>query len=217
MEAGTVNRKMGPLKLWQWVLIGVVLGGGVYLYKRSHPSGVSNPEEVVGGTGTGAYGPIDPNTGIPYAFEPGGGGSSGGGTGGGSAGGGGGSEPGVPGSGGGGSGENKETTTTETKEPGPFAEGLLAKLEKIAEERLKTARKNALKARNEAKRARQKAAKEHRARVKAEHQHDKRARSTGGAAHQAQTHHSPPHPITRVGAGTPAKPGRARRNTKRRR
>lgn len=65
-----MNKKIGKFKLWHLILIGSALGLGLYLYNRNKPEG-PNPEEVIGGTGTGAFGPIDPNTGIPYAFESG--------------------------------------------------------------------------------------------------------------------------------------------------
>lgn len=67
-----MNKKVGKFKLWQLIALGAAIGFAVYVYKRR--GGGVNPEEVVGGTGTGAFGPIDPNTGIPYAFESGAGG-----------------------------------------------------------------------------------------------------------------------------------------------
>lgn len=75
-----LQKKLGPLKVWQWAMIGAALGVAVLLYKRSHPGSEETPAsgELFGGTGTGAYGPIDPETGIPYAFSGGGGGAAGG-------------------------------------------------------------------------------------------------------------------------------------------
>jgi hypothetical protein len=65
-----VNKKIGKFKLWQLVALGAAIGIAIYFYNRNKAPAV-NPEEVVGGTGTGAFGPIDPNSGIPYAFEGG--------------------------------------------------------------------------------------------------------------------------------------------------
>jgi hypothetical protein len=74
-----LQHKLGPLKLWQWIAIGVALGGGILIYRKTHPTTSEEPSgELFGGTGTGAYGPIDPNTGIPYSFE--GAGAAGGGS-----------------------------------------------------------------------------------------------------------------------------------------
>lgn len=63
-----MKRKLGPLKLWQWIAIGVALGVGVYLLRGREGTG-EVPAESFGSTGTGAFGPIDPETGIPYAFQ----------------------------------------------------------------------------------------------------------------------------------------------------
>jgi hypothetical protein len=71
-----LQKKLGPLKVWQWAMIGAALGAAI-LIMRNREGGEAEPTgEVFGGTGTGAYGPIDPESGIPYAFE-GGGSSSG--------------------------------------------------------------------------------------------------------------------------------------------
>lgn len=69
-----LQKKLGPLKVWQWAMIGAALGVAVLIYKRSHPGSEETPPtgELFGGTGTGAYGPLDPETGIPYAFSGGG-------------------------------------------------------------------------------------------------------------------------------------------------
>lgn len=65
-----MNKKLGKFKVWQLVAAGVALGLIVYIYNRNKSESQGpNPEEIVGGTGTGAFGPIDPNSGIPYAFE----------------------------------------------------------------------------------------------------------------------------------------------------
>lgn len=68
-----LQQKLGPLKLWQWIAIGAALGVGVLVYRQTHPSGEgeAGTGELFGGTGTGAFGPIDPNTGVPYSFEGG--------------------------------------------------------------------------------------------------------------------------------------------------
>jgi hypothetical protein len=70
-----LQKKLGPLKLWQWIAIGAALGAAILiLRKKETPQAEAG--EVFGGTGTGAFGPIDPETGIPYAFEGGGAGSA---------------------------------------------------------------------------------------------------------------------------------------------
>lgn len=66
-----LQRKVGPLKMYQWVGLGVILGLGVLVWRRTHPSSAGTEGEVFGGTGTGAFGPINPETGVPYAFEGG--------------------------------------------------------------------------------------------------------------------------------------------------
>lgn len=43
-----LNKKLGPLKLWQWLVIGLGTGGVIYLWKRSHEGSTAkevNPEE----------------------------------------------------------------------------------------------------------------------------------------------------------------------------
>jgi hypothetical protein len=171
-----LSRKLGPLKLWQWIAIGAALGGAIYLYRKNQqPAGVSN-EEIFGGTGTGAYGPINPDTGIPYAFEQGLGGSAG-------------AE---------GFGEFlekvaqiKELFVPET-EPGESA-GETAPATKGGK-----ANAAAKKARAAAKKAKKEQQREHKKRVQAEHQHTQKPGTTGGAASAPHTHHSPPPPHTHV-------------------
>jgi hypothetical protein len=68
-----LEKKLGPLKVWQWALIGAALGAAIVIYRRGKPEGEA-AGEVFGGTGTGAFGAIDPETGIPYQFEGGAGG-----------------------------------------------------------------------------------------------------------------------------------------------
>lgn len=70
-----MNKKFGKFKLWQLIAAGVALGVIFYIYSKNKGEGTS-AEELYGGTGTGAYGPIDPNTGVPYAFEGGAGGAT---------------------------------------------------------------------------------------------------------------------------------------------
>lgn len=75
-----LQHKLGPLKLWQWIAIGAALGVAVLVYKKTHPNAEGEEAatgELFGGTGTGAYGAIDPNTGVPYQFEGGAGGAAG--------------------------------------------------------------------------------------------------------------------------------------------
>lgn len=59
-----LKRKLGPLPLWQWVLIGAVLGGGVLLWRRGHPAAAAAAGAV---PSDAQYQPIDPTTGLPYA------------------------------------------------------------------------------------------------------------------------------------------------------
>lgn len=71
-----LQHKLGPLKLWQWIAIGGALGVAL-LILRGKEGGAAEPTgEVFGGTGTGAFGAIDPETGIPYSFEGGSGAGS---------------------------------------------------------------------------------------------------------------------------------------------
>lgn len=70
-----LQSKLGPLKVWQWGLIGAALGVAILIYKKGHGEAPAEGSgELFGGTGTGAYGAIDPETGVPYQFEGGGGG-----------------------------------------------------------------------------------------------------------------------------------------------
>jgi hypothetical protein len=156
-----LSRKLGPLKLWQWIGVGVVTGVVVYVYRQRQAAAGGKPEESFGGTGTGAFGPINPDTGVPYAFESGFGGAAGAGA--------------------EGFGEFlekvgqikdlfvSETQAAETAEPAAKGGGVV----------------------------KPKAKKTH-----PEHQHTKKPGTTGGAAAAPHTHHSPPHPITRVGGAT---------------
>lgn len=68
-----LQKKLGPLKVWQWAMIGAALGAAILIMKNRSGGGEGEPAgEVFGGTGTGAFGAIDPETGIPYSFEAGG-------------------------------------------------------------------------------------------------------------------------------------------------
>lgn len=71
-----LQKKLGPLKVWQWAAIGGAIG--IFLYIRNRNASEETPAtgELFGGTGTGAFGPIDPETGVPYAFEGGGSGGA---------------------------------------------------------------------------------------------------------------------------------------------
>lgn len=72
-----LKKKIGPLPVWGWagaVMLGVVI---LYMRSRSPAAATTDPNAALGDTGTGAFGPIDPNTGIPYSFEaPQGGGTA---------------------------------------------------------------------------------------------------------------------------------------------
>jgi hypothetical protein len=61
-----LKRKLGPLQLWQWVLIGAVVGAGAILWRRGHPAAVQ--DVAAAATPSDAqYSPIDPTTGLPYS------------------------------------------------------------------------------------------------------------------------------------------------------
>jgi hypothetical protein len=172
-----VNKKYGKFKLWQLIAIGAAVGLAFYLYKRKEAGGI-NPEETVGGTGTGAFGPIDPNSGIPYAFEGGlGGGGSGTST-----------------------GETFQDFLTKLGQirelfPEPETPAPSTVTETVVDEsRTKGAQKNARTARAEAKKARQAAHRERKARLKAEHQTTQKPKTTGAAAHVPHAHVSNGHP-----------------------
>lgn len=177
-----MNKKIGKFKVWQLVALGAAIGLAVYLLKRKESGGI-NPEEVVGGTGTGAFGPIDPNTGIPYAFESGLGGSgSGGGEGSGAG------EAGAPGEPG-----LIESITETINEAAPGGEGAASPTTKAAK---KTAKHKA---------------KEQKKHHKAEHKSTHKPKSTGAAAHAPHKHHAPAPPVSRLGSARtiPTKPPRA--------
>jgi hypothetical protein len=59
-----LQRKLGPLALWQWIAIGAAAGLGIALWRRSH--GAQDVAAAV--TPSDAqYNPIDPTTGLPFA------------------------------------------------------------------------------------------------------------------------------------------------------
>lgn len=66
-----LQKKLGPLKVWQWALVGAALGAAIVIYRKGKGGEGEPSGEVFGGTGTGAFGAIDPETGIPYQFEGG--------------------------------------------------------------------------------------------------------------------------------------------------
>jgi hypothetical protein len=176
-----VNRKVGKFKLWQLILVGVAIGGAVYLYRRKT---VANPEEASGGTGTGAFGPIDPNSGIPYAFESGAGTVS--------------------------PGETLNSFLEKVaqlrdsgffgspeKEPGEVVE--IPGAEPASNQAVTQAQAAARKARKKAKEAHKALVEEKRARHKAEHQHTQKPKKTGAAASVPHTHVGQAHPAQRAG------------------
>jgi hypothetical protein len=61
-----MKRKLGPLQLWQWILIGALVGGGTLLYRRSHPGAASDVASAALPSDA-EYNPIDPTTGMPFA------------------------------------------------------------------------------------------------------------------------------------------------------
>lgn len=162
-----LQKKLGPLKVWQWALIGAAVGAFIlWKHSQSEETPAEGSGELFGGTGTGAYGAIDPETGVPYAFEGGGGG-------------------GAESGGGASSGPNlneilsdigqvREMFPTE-REPGAETETVIEKEGREAQgEKARTARDTGKHA----------------------------ATSTGAAAAAGgASHHSAPHPSTRIGVG----------------
>jgi hypothetical protein len=63
-----MKRKLGPLQLWQWILIGALVGGGTLLYRRGHPAALAAADAASAALPSdAAYNPIDPTTGLPFA------------------------------------------------------------------------------------------------------------------------------------------------------
>lgn len=63
-----MKRKLGPLQLWQWVLIGAVVGIGGVLYRRGHPAAQSAQNAAAAALPSDAqYNPISPTTGMSTA------------------------------------------------------------------------------------------------------------------------------------------------------
>lgn len=61
-----LKKKLGPLALWQWVLIGAVVGAGTILWRRGHPAAAA--ARAAAATPSDAqYSPIDPTTGLPIS------------------------------------------------------------------------------------------------------------------------------------------------------
>jgi hypothetical protein len=170
-----LKRKVGPLKMYQWIGLGVIAGLGLLLYNRNKPG--EGPEgEVFGGTGTGAFGPINPETGVPYAFEGGAAGSA--------------AESGLSNF-----GEfvdlvgtirelfAPEETNTEPADA-PAADPLAA-----------APKKKGTKTRQQRREDKAGAGHEKKGGKKPKHP----ATSTGAAGHSAQSHQAAPHPVARVG------------------
>jgi hypothetical protein len=65
-----MKRKLGPLQLWQWLLIGAVVGVGTYFYTRNRA-----PAPASATPSDAQFGPIDPTTGLPFASGGAGGGA----------------------------------------------------------------------------------------------------------------------------------------------
>lgn len=170
-----LKRKVGPLKMYQWIGLGVIAGLGLLIYNSR--KGEAPEGEVFGGTGTGAFGPINPETGVPYAFE----GTAAGG----------GQESAVQNF-----GEIVDLfgTLKEIFEP---EETNTEPADAPAADPLPTSSKKVKKTRQ------QRREDKHGAGHGKKHQkHPKHpATSTGGAGHQAQPHQTSSHPITRIGQG----------------
>jgi hypothetical protein len=63
-----LKKKLGPLPLWQWVLIGAVVGAGTILWRRGHPAAQAAQDVAAAATPSDAqYNPIDPTTGLPVS------------------------------------------------------------------------------------------------------------------------------------------------------
>lgn len=64
-----MQKKLGPLPVWQWILIGAVVGLGTYLYeRRAGAAGAAAQDATAAATPADAqYEPIDPTTGLPIA------------------------------------------------------------------------------------------------------------------------------------------------------
>jgi hypothetical protein len=195
-----MNKKIGKFKLWHLIAIGAAIGLGLYLYNKESEPETQGESLLFGGTGTGAFGPIDPDTGIPYAFQDGFG------------------ETGETldmflarvqqlrdgGLLGGEGSELPPEVITETIEgpglPGP---------EPASNRAVKAAQKAARKARKNAR-------KERKRRREAEHRHTQKPKKTGAAASIPNTHHSPKHPVGRLGSAQPVSGPGARPGAKRR-
>lgn len=61
-----MKKKLGPLPLWQWIVIGAVVGVGTVLYRRGHTSTAQAALTAVTPSDA-AYNPIDPTTGLPIS------------------------------------------------------------------------------------------------------------------------------------------------------
>jgi hypothetical protein len=63
-----MKRKLGPLQLWQWILIGALVGGGTLLWRRGHPAALAAADAASAALPSdAAYNPIDPTTGLPFS------------------------------------------------------------------------------------------------------------------------------------------------------
>lgn len=61
-----LDRKLGPLPLWQWIAIGAAIGAAALWYRRTHPGAASDAAGAA--TPSDAqYNPIDPTTGLPIS------------------------------------------------------------------------------------------------------------------------------------------------------
>lgn len=61
-----LKKKLGPLPLWQWVLIGAVVGVGAILWRRGHPAAAQDAAAAAIPSDA-QYNPIDPTTGLPVS------------------------------------------------------------------------------------------------------------------------------------------------------
>lgn len=61
-----LDRKLGPLPLWQWIAIGAAIGAAALWYRRTHP-GTASDAVATATPGDAQYNPIDPTTGLPIS------------------------------------------------------------------------------------------------------------------------------------------------------
>jgi hypothetical protein len=61
-----LQKKLGPLALWQWIAIGAAVGGAIVLWRRAHP-GAASDAAATATPSDAEFNPIDPTTGLPIS------------------------------------------------------------------------------------------------------------------------------------------------------